>query len=101
MRLSGRYQEFQVVEGAGDFEQFSQYHGAEMTAANDTNLERRHIVEQLLTVLHKVVTGTRLEVAASLRGGVLHKAVVIISLLAFFFSSTLVFMLIGLLTSLE
>ena len=72
-----------------------------MTAADDTNLERWHIVEQLLTVLNKVVTGTRLEVAASLRGGVLQKAVVIISLLAFFFSSTLVFMLIGLLTSLE
>ena len=72
-----------------------------MTAANDTNLERRHIVEQFLTVLHKVVTGARLEVAASLRGGVLHQAVVIISLFAFFFSSTLIFILIGLLTSLE
>ena len=73
-----------------------------MTAANDPNLERWHLVEQLLAVLDEIVTSTRLVVTAGLRGRVLQKStIVIISLLAFLFSCTLILIFIGLLTPLK
>ena len=56
MRLSGRNEKLQIVEGAGDLEQLGQDHGAQMATANDANLERGHLVEQLLRVLHNVRT---------------------------------------------
>ena len=73
-----------------------------MTAANDPNLERWHLVEQLLAVLDEIVTSTRLVVTAGLRSRVLQKStIVIISLLAFLFSCTLILVIIGLLTPLK
>ena len=73
-----------------------------MTAANDPNLERWHLVEQLLAVLDEIVTSTRLVVTAGLRSRVLQKStIVIISLLAFLFSCTLILIFIGLLTPLK